>query len=580
MSAAQRLQEVEARLAELSRSKEDLKAQIVHVVSPQPDVEETIAADSGIDPHEVAAGLAAAVDAKLHVKSLKELQEPMRELERAARTVVRSAAEGAEAYWQAVGNACSCYRTVGPLCSAVESTPAAVEHTVLQDLSQQLLSRAKVSLASIDKACREHLERRLSECGWPPPLAAPKGSVLGTEKGTSFWERLEKQGGGLLDGLLLSLAALTMVQVAVEERTGEPAGECLWFMDVMAAKLEERLRAHFASNRKTSDINQPEWLFATALKLIREHADGMAFFEGRLQTQPVDYTLAFQRRIQAAVKGLLRSSHLPALLSLGSRDLWRDWAVAAAQFDRDVAEAPFLVREVGVAYSGDVQYSCLNVFCERQEWMVAWCDAESHALVAEVEELMAAPDAWEPPKAQDWEEDEPEAASRGGTASGHELWPPRCAQGVWSLVESVVQRVEGLGIEHRAHYLRNVAGPGLQEVLRKLGAIVKQAEAYKQLTAPNWAAKVCGCACAAHYFEHHLQELVYNSSLLEVGGAQAVFGKEMSTLVGLRREQCMKLAKAVAMEFGHTSSSYRCWSLADLSLLGLASRRSVFLQQR
>eukprot|EP00803_Ostreobium_quekettii_P009891 evm.model.scf_51.2 EVM.evm.TU.scf_51.2 scf_51:8051-18111(-) len=554
MSAAERLHEAEARLADLSQREERLHAQILSTASPNPDVLRGATEPWGHDPQEVASNLTTVMDARQHVSSLQEFQEPMRELERAAKAVVRSVNGDLEVYWQAVGCACDSYRTVAPLCSMVQSTPTELEHTALHDLSGQLLSRAMASMSSAERACREHLEQQLTDCGWPPPLA----SLSGAPSWGTFWEQLREKSVDKLNGLLLSFAALTMVQMVMEERSGEPVGECLWFMDVMTARLEERLQTHFASDRQTSDIDRPDWLFATALKLLKEHADGMTFFEGRLQPQPVDYALAFQRRIQAAVKGILRSFHLPSLLLLGSGSLWRDWAAAAERFDRGVAEAIAPAGEVRCALSSDVLQGSLNVFCEQQEWMAAWSQAEAQALASEIEQLMAAPDAWQAPQHVNWETEGPQgAAAASGHACSHELWPPRCAEGAWSLVEAAIQRAEGLAVEHRVQYLRNVAGRGLQEVIRKLSAVVRQAESHKQLLAPNWTPKVCGCACAAHYVEHNLRELQFDSSLLEVGGAAALFKTDMTSLVGFRRERCMKLAKSIAMEFGHTSSNYR-----------------------
>lgn len=51
-------------------------------------------------------------------------------------------------------------------------------------------------------------------------------------------------------------------------------------MVALVSPLGQKLRVHFASDASsTSDITKPEWLFTTAGKVLKEHAEGMQYFQ-------------------------------------------------------------------------------------------------------------------------------------------------------------------------------------------------------------------------------------------------------------------------------------------------------------
>ena len=55
--------------------------------------------------------------------------------------------------------------------------------------------------------------------------------------------------------------------------------QVLWFVRRIVVPLEDRLKIHFASERETADLTQPDWLFQTAIKIIQRHSLGMQYFQ-------------------------------------------------------------------------------------------------------------------------------------------------------------------------------------------------------------------------------------------------------------------------------------------------------------
>ena len=80
----------------------------------------------------------------------------------------------------------------------------------------------------MEKTCREYLNRRLAACGWPPPLATAQDDW----KSRSFWEELEVSEHNKLNELLVSMAAMNVLQVALAESSGEVRTIGRWIQTV------------------------------------------------------------------------------------------------------------------------------------------------------------------------------------------------------------------------------------------------------------------------------------------------------------------------------------------------------------
>lgn len=80
----------------------------------------------------------------------------------------------------------------------------------------------------------------------------------------------------------------------------------LWAVEEVAAPITERLRAHFAAGRPTDRADRPEWLFETALRLVRQLAPATAPLQAALEVhglgQVYHVPLEFARAIRNAVK--------------------------------------------------------------------------------------------------------------------------------------------------------------------------------------------------------------------------------------------------------------------------------------
>ena len=97
-------------------------------------------------------------------------------------------------------------------------------------------------------------------------------------------------------------------------------------MEEVAAPITERLRAHFAAGRPTDRADRPEWLFETALRLVRQLAPATAHIQAALEVhglgQVYHVPLEFARAIRNAVKVGLQMRILSTIYSSrSSQDL-------------------------------------------------------------------------------------------------------------------------------------------------------------------------------------------------------------------------------------------------------------------
>ena len=88
--------------------------------------------------------------------------------------------------------------------------------------------------------------------------------------------------------------------------SAETEAPALWAIEEVAAPVAERLRAHFAAGRPTDRADRPEWLFETALRLVRQLAPGTAPLQAAVEVHGLGEVyhvpLEFARAIRGAVK--------------------------------------------------------------------------------------------------------------------------------------------------------------------------------------------------------------------------------------------------------------------------------------
>ena len=90
------------------------------------------------------------------------------------------------------------------------------------------------------------------------------------------------------------------------ESSLEAETPALWAVEEVAAPIVERLRAHFAAGRPTDRPDRPEWLFETALRLVRQLAPATAPLQAAVEVHGLGdvyhVPLEFARAIRGAVK--------------------------------------------------------------------------------------------------------------------------------------------------------------------------------------------------------------------------------------------------------------------------------------
>ena len=81
--------------------------------------------------------------------------------------------------------------------------------------------------------------------------------------------------------------------------------------------LLAKLRFHFASGRPTDRIDQPDWLFETALEATKQHLESFKLLQPAVQRHELGTVFympfEFARAMHAAVQTVLREHVLPRL---------------------------------------------------------------------------------------------------------------------------------------------------------------------------------------------------------------------------------------------------------------------------
>lgn len=324
----------------------------------------------------------------------------------------------------------------------------------------------------------------------------------------------------------------------------------LWFCKALAEPLEKKLRMHFASrNSATADMSKPEWFFATAKKIVQEHAPGMHYFQGVVPMSGLegtfDLSVEFIRSLQYCIQGILADFHVVQLESMGTSVLWLKWTEATQTFDREMMDLAGISEDSGEVLRKFRESSCLGAFCRKKEWVAAWCASEAEDCLQQMDEIMSLPDAWM------------SAMDDNVLASQQEIWPSRCAEAVWGVVVVVIQKSKAMPGALGQAWLQQVGRKVFHEFNRRLTAIVKRVEAFKELLQPGSAAKMCGCICAARYFEHNLNEFDDEASVSGHSPLSVVFSKELAAFTASKRKWSMSLARTASEQFQADTALYR-----------------------
>ncbi|GMH41475.1 hypothetical protein BSKO_09385 [Bryopsis sp. KO-2023] len=487
------------------------------------------------------------LSAKSYVHSLQELQEAAKDLERASREVSRAVKEGGAAYMEAIQAACSCFQAASIHLSKIQPIPIEIQGRHLSKLTSLILDKVNSNRRTLKQISEDYVNGQLQACDWPPALASPSDRPPEKKTG-SFWERVREKGNPALMDLGTALVALTKLQQSFEGKIMQ--GTMLWFCSALAAPLEKKLRMHFASeNSSTADISKPEWLFATAKKIIQEHAPGMHYFQGVVPMSgldgPFDLSVEFIRCMQYCIQGILADHHVVQLESIGTSVLWLKWTEATQMFDREMMDLAGISEDSGEVLRKFRESNCLGAFCRKKEWVASWCASEAEDCIQQMDEIMSAPDAWTP------------AVEENSPPSQQEIWPSKCAEGVWGVVVTVIQKSKTMPGALGQAWLQQVGRKVFHEFNRRLTAMVKQVETFKQLLEPKSASKICGCICAARYFEHNLNEYDDEASVSDHAPLSVVFSKELGTFTASKRKWSMNLARTAAEQFQSDTASYR-----------------------
>lgn len=96
--------------------------------------------------------------------------------------------------------------------------------------------------------------------------------------------------------------------VQLEETENAPTveGPQLWGLQEVAVPLGDRLRLHFAGGLPTDRVDRPEWLFATALKLVKAYSAGLGPLQPAIEAHALQHLyyvpFEFARAIRTAVQ--------------------------------------------------------------------------------------------------------------------------------------------------------------------------------------------------------------------------------------------------------------------------------------
>ncbi|BDA46253.1 probable RAD50-interacting protein 1 [Coccomyxa sp. Obi] len=597
-NAAARLRDLNNEIAALQAKEAEVRNAIAHQSALEKDrlrQSLTNQGDAVVGPGlpQDAPGLAGELNAiegaKTYAHSLQELVAITKHLEKLLRACERAAAANdLQAFLSGVAEAVAAHSAAAEKCESVAQLPSAGVPLQLCELADGSLARAAGAQDKLVTCLRGVLRQRLAAVGWPPPVTLGSGAANGSRNDNQEqWNGFQQTDPQALDDLNKIAAAFIALQRSVQRSSFEAGvqvsseGETpeLWAVEEVAAPITERLRAHFAAGRPTDRADRPEWLFETALRLVRQLAPATAPLQAALEVhglgQVYHVPLEFARAIRNAVKGILREHVYPRLAKLANTALWLHAVEEAVSFERSLAPlrgltmpvtSPELMESTAEPWN---QGSCLELLATQPAWSTGWWTAEREEALRQLDELMDAPEAWQTapsalgPTAEpdlDLMEDEP----RSTEAWRSEFWPPGIAESALAIVTDLARKCAWLADPTaRRQFAIAVPQEVLRKLLQRLTRLAKTAEDFRALTSPGWAPRIGAYTCAAHWLAHSLQEAAGPLLLLDLEdcsdghGRGSVLAAKAEAFSSFKQKWTLKLAKALANSFNDATSAYR-----------------------
>ncbi|WIA21350.1 hypothetical protein OEZ85_000574 [Tetradesmus obliquus] len=433
----------------------------------------------------------------------------------------------------------SCKAELAGLAASSFSQDAAPQQ--LRCMEQQLVQRLQAAHDLVHSALSSQIHRCLTQCGWPPPVVPPKAGSAGTAPAAAAGTSGSSSSGELfspaqaaetnqLQRLMLALTRLQLVsqqeQIAAAVQSGGGGdAPLLWAAAELAAPLNAQLAELFGASGRGSpgDVNNPDLLLGTVHRLALENGRRIDFLQAVVQALELHGAyhigVEFTRALRDGVKQLLRTYKLPEVAAAGTRELWLAWIDALIAFEGSLGRSGLLGCYWEVADARDLPVlllrgSTLSVFGEDPAWLDAWLEAEAAAAVKQdawleaeaaaavkqVEAILYSEAGWGPGQTLLLEDGRP--------AWHADLWPPKAAEELVSLVESLLDKLRFIPQpEAQERYLAGAVGAVLQQAHGRISRMLHQADLFKDFTSETSLLRVCMCVCFCHYVEQQLQEL-------------------------------------------------------------------------
>eukprot|EP00850_Spirogloea_muscicola_P005744 SM000026S08993 [mRNA] locus=s26:990072:995158:+ [translate_table: standard] len=423
--------------------------------------------------------------------------------------------------------------------------------------------------AKLRPAALKELDSCLKASGWPPTLSdsASKSAIH--------------------PFLKLPDSARARLETSFVNVWAQRSGNLMWCMEAMARPLGKSAEHHFSQW-----LQQPEFVFALAFKLAREHAKVL---EDVLQRglDSADVRRSVWEEWTKAVAGLaanhLRNTALPLLAKMLEADessiaaaagpspaaTWLHTVDHTLRFDRSMAAfGDLTARET----SAEVQEgganprwegNALDVFAERKEWLQIWTRLELEDALQKLIKVLGNEESWQLADTLLGAEELAKEAGR----SAVEFKPPVGAHSLVSLMRATTNRCATLSSrEKRLAFVRDSVAPLADRYLQELLVQSQEAEGLTALATNHGLYKVARCLNAARYVAEYLQEWSEEVPMAELlhsfaddgqeGDApsdsdeKSVFQEELEDLMSFADEWTGKIVSAIIRAFGARCTEY------------------------
>eukprot|EP00884_Botryococcus_braunii_P018181 jgi/Botrbrau1/5046/Bobra.37_1s0012.1 len=524
-----------------------------------------------------------------YAQALQDLQGVAKHLEKVVREGERAATMGSvRDYILGTGAAVEACATAAHQAASLAALPEQHVAPQILESGRAALERTSAAQVKLGSSLKAMLKDRLRLAGWPPPLAKPGGARPGGPPVSwAGFQAADPAIVGELQRLLAALIAfqrscdpLSSSQLAEAESARAVEGPQLWAVSEVAAPLGDRLRLHFAAGLPTDRVDRPEWLFATALKIVKEHAQGLAPLQPAIEAhglQDIYYVpFEFARAIRSVVQEILRERLLPRLVAGGNAAHWLHFVEEAVQFERQLAPLRGLALGLPSDEEGPELWnrgSCLELVCSDTAWRESWWEAERVTALAALDDLLDSVDAWSPAgSAWGLGSDDPllppyssaAPAVSASPAYQSEFYPSVAAEGALQIVEGLARKCAWIGNPlFRREFAAAVPEAVLKSLLARLTRLARTAEEFQDLASEVWGPRLAAYICAAHFIEHRVREaegplLLLDLDVVENGHKRgSVLSSQADSFSRYVKKWTLKLAKAVGTRFVEATAVYR-----------------------